>query len=149
SQDKAKLSDDRAGPEFEAMLVAEATKFFNGNKALAQRIADRATRMNELKSKFTMSKKAASDLNKIKRQGLPAKYASYDLKTKVEHRELFLLEGDSAAGKVREARFPYQAILPLRGKVLNAMRQPEKALESEEILNILAAIGYDVNAADP
>ncbi|WP_391857801.1 TopoII/MutL transducer domain-containing protein, partial [Vibrio cidicii] len=67
SQDKAKLSDDRAGPEFEAMLVAEATKFFNGNKALAQRIADRATRMNELKSKFTMSKKAASDLNKIKR----------------------------------------------------------------------------------
>ncbi|QBX06583.1 GyrB-like type IIA DNA topoisomerase [Burkholderia phage BcepSaruman] len=149
SQDKAKLADDRAGEPFEAMLVAAATKFFNGNKALAQRIADRASRVSELKTKFVMSKKAATDLNKIKRQGLPAKYASYDLKTKVEHRELFLLEGDSAAGKVREARFPYQAILPLRGKVLNALRQPEKALESEEILNILAAIGYDVNAADP
>lgn len=150
SQDKAKLSDDRAGAPFEAMLEVAATAFFKENKALAQRIADRATKMNELKSKFTMSKAAASKLNSLRRNGLPAKYAAWDSRTKVEDRELFIVEGDSAGGTVKAARFPYQAVLPLKGKIMNALKDVNgKTLESEEILNILAAIGFDVNATDP
>jgi DNA gyrase/topoisomerase IV subunit B len=150
SQDKAKLSDERAGAAFEAMLAEAASTFFKENKTLAQRIADRATKMNELKSKFTMSKQAASKLNAIKRNGLPAKYASFNSQTKIADRELFIVEGDSAGGTVKEARFPYQAVLPLKGKIMNALKDANgKTLESEEILNILAAIGYDVNAADP
>lgn len=51
---------------------------------------------------------------------------------------------------VKKARFSYQGILPLKGKIFNALKDATgKTLESEEILNILAAIGYDVNAADP
>jgi DNA gyrase/topoisomerase IV subunit B len=150
SQDKGKLTDDRAGAPFEAMLEVAATEFFKGNKALAQRLCDRATKMNELKTKFVMSKKAATRLNAIKRGGLPAKFASWNTQTKVADRELFLVEGDSAGGSAKEARFPYQAVLPLRGKMANALKNAaEKTLESEEILNILAAIGFDVNAADP
>jgi DNA gyrase subunit B len=150
SQDKAKLSDDRAGAPFEAMLEVAATAFFKENKALAQRIADRATKMNELKSKFTMSKAAASKLNSLRRNGLPAKYAAWDSRTKIEDRELFIVEGDSAGGTVKAARFPYQAVLPLKGKIMNALKDVNgKTLESEEILNILAAIGFDVNATDP
>lgn len=51
---------------------------------------------------------------------------------------------------VKKARFSYQGILPLKGKIFNALKDATgKTLESEEILNILAAIGYDVNATDP
>jgi len=151
SQDKAKLTDDRVGKDFEIELTKVTTKFFKDNKALAQRIADRATKMNELKTQFTMSKKAAADLNKVKRLGLPAKYAAYDPKTKIHDRELFLTEGDSATGKLKEAREAYQAISPLRGKILIVLKPTKKKtpLYSEEVINILAAIGYDPKAADP
>jgi DNA gyrase subunit B len=98
SQDKGKLTDDRAGAPFEAMLEVEASKFFASNKALAQRLADQATKMNELKTKFTLSKKAASKLKVLKRGGLPPKFASWDPRTKITDRELFIVEGDSAGG---------------------------------------------------
>jgi DNA gyrase/topoisomerase IV subunit B len=150
SQDKSRLTDDRAGAPLREILTTAASEFFDANKALAQRIAENATRMNELKSKFTLSKAAASRLNAMRRGGLPAKFASWNPASKPEHRELFLVEGDSAAGTAKEARFPYQGILPLRGKIANALKKTEAAtLESEEIIAILAAIGFDINAADP
>lgn len=150
SQDKARLTDDRMGKDYEVALAKLALKFFKENRALALRLCERATKLNELKTKFTMSKKAAASLNAVKRNGLPAKYAGFDPKTKITDRELFIVEGDSASGSLKEARFPYQAILPLKGKILNALKDNKgKALESEEVINILAAIGYDVKAVDP
>jgi DNA gyrase/topoisomerase IV subunit B len=151
SQDKVFLSDERMGKGLEDKLIVEATKFFKENKALALRLCEKATKINELKTQFNMSKKAVADLNKVKRLGLPAKYAGFDPKTKVHDRELFLTEGDSATGKLKEARFPFQAILPLRGKIMNALKPSKKKtpLDSEEVINILAAIGYDPKAADP
>jgi DNA gyrase/topoisomerase IV subunit B len=150
SQDKSKLTDDRAGPEFEAVLVKEATKFFADNKALAQRLCERATKLNELKTKFSLSKNATKALNAMRRGGLPAKFASWDTRTKPQDRELFIVEGDSAAGTVKEARFPYQGVLPLKGKIMNALKDPNgKALDSDEIISILACIGIDPNATDP
>jgi DNA gyrase/topoisomerase IV subunit B len=150
SQDKARLSDDRAGEPFEQLLEVATKKFFQDNKALANRLCERAAQMNALKQKFTLSKAAAKALNGLRRNGLPAKFASWDLKTKAQDRELYIVEGDSAGGTVKKARFSYQGILPLKGKIFNALKDATgKTLESEEILNILAAIGYDVNAADP
>jgi DNA gyrase subunit B len=150
SQDKARLTDARMGAAFEKELTLATIKFFKDNKALALRLCARATKLNELKTKFTLSKKAASTLNAMKRNGLPAKYAGFDSKTKTEDRELFIVEGDSAGGTVKKGRFPYQAVLPLKGKIMNALKDGKgKTLESEEILNILAAIGFDVKAVDP
>lgn len=150
SQDKARLTDDRVGKEFEQQLAKIAEKFFKENKALANRLCDRAIKLNELKTKFTLSKKAAASLNAVKRLGLPAKYASCDPRTKVQDREVLIVEGDSAAGSVKEARLAYQSVMPLKGKILNSLKDSKnRTLESEEIINILAAIGYDVKAADP
>lgn len=98
SQDKARLSDDRAGEPFEQLLEVETKKFFQENKALATRLCERAAQMNALKQKFTLSKAAAKALNGLRRNGLPAKFASWDLKTKPQDRELYIVEGDSAGG---------------------------------------------------
>lgn len=151
SQDKAKLTDDRmASKEFQAELKAAATKFFNANKAMAKRLCDRASKISELKTKFKASKAVATELNKVKKQGLPPNYAPAHKSVPVKDRELFIVEGDSAAGGVRQVRAPNQALLPLSGKILNVLKSKgDKALLSKAILNILGALGFDPKQEDP
>ena len=96
SQDKAKLTDDRMGKDFEEMVFAVAKKFFASNKAMAKRLCDRASKINELKTKFKASKAVATELNKVKRQGLPPNYAPAHRSVPIAERELFVVEGDSA-----------------------------------------------------
>lgn len=150
SQDKAKLVDDRMGPDFRKEVVAEAKKFFAANKAMAKRLCDRALKINELKTKFKASKAVATELRKVKAGGLPPNYSPAQRGTPVAKRELFIVEGDSAAGGFRRVREPWQALLPLTGKIMNALKtKGDKALLSKAILNILAAIGFDPKASDP
>lgn len=150
SQDKAKLTDERMGKEFEALLLVEAKKFFAKNKALAKRLCDRAAKVSELKSKFKASKAVATALNTVKRQGLPPNYAPAHRSVPVEKRVLFIVEGDSAAGGMRQVREKNHALLPLTGKIMNCKKSKgDKALLSKAILNILGAIGYDPKQADP
>ena len=151
SQDKARLTDDRmASKEFLASVVEAAKKFFNANKAMAKRVCERSAKINELKTKFKASKAVATELNKVKRQGLPPNYAPAHKSVPVKDRELFIVEGDSAAGGVRQVRAPNQALLPLSGKILNVLKsRGDKALLSKAILNILGAIGFDPKQEDP
>lgn len=150
SQDKAKLTDDRMGAPFRAIVLAVAKKFFAQNKAMAKRLCDRAAKINELKTKFTASKAVASALNGLKRNGMPGNYAPAARGTPIEKRELFIVEGESAGGGFRQVRLPHQALLPLTGKIMNSMRaKGDKALLSKAILNILGAIGFDPKQADP
>lgn len=96
SQDKARLSDDRMGKDFEALVFKEAQAFFKANKAMAKRVCDRAARINELKTKFKASKAVATELNKVKRQGLPPNFAPAHKSVPAHQRELLIVEGDSA-----------------------------------------------------
>lgn len=151
SQDKSRLTDSRAGDSFKEILQKETDKFFATNKPLALRLCEKASKLSQLMDQFKASKKVVTALNNVKRKGLPSKYAPYDSRTKIEDRELLIVEGNSAGGGIREERMPWQSLLPLRGKILNVKRsgKNEKALESEEIINILGAIGYDPKASDP
>lgn len=149
SQDKSRLTDDRAGQDFASALEPEFKKFFTRHKALAVRLCEKASKLNDLRSQFKASKKIVQALNQVKKKGMPSKYAAYDARTRVEDRELLIVEGESASGGLREKRKPWQALCPMKGKIQNACKNGDKVLESEEVLMILGALGFDPKADDP
>ena len=149
SQDKARLTDNRAGVDFQNILIEEFRKFFRKNKALAQRLCEKATKLSDLRSQFKASKKVVQALNNVKKKGMPAKYAPADSRTKVCDRELFIVEGQSAGDNLRKKRKPYQSLYPIRGKIISALKTGDKVLESEEVIGILGALGFDPKAKNP
>ena len=150
SQTKEKLVDERAAKPLQDILLAAFTSFFAKNKAFAESMCERASSLRELKNKFSASKAVLNKLKHVSRMGFPAK-AAISPNCKSEDRELFLLEGESAASLSRSALYAgFQELLPLKGKPMNSMKATEeRVLLSQEIVYILAMIGFNPNAPDP
>lgn len=149
SQTKEKLVDDRADKPLRELLTLAFAKFFASNKALAGRVCEQSAALKSLRAEFTLSKKATRELNRIRRDGFPSKFAPATT-APPEKRETFLVEGDSAGGSAKQARDRnYQEVLPLKGKIINSIRKTQKAMNSKEVIFILAAIGIQPDAKDP
>lgn len=144
SQAKVRLTDERMDAPLKELIRPEIEKFFKANEKLAKEICERCAKLKELKTKFVASKNVLRRVNQVKRIGLPAKYKAPHPSVKKDQVELFLVEGDSAAGGLKTVSYKHQAILPLKGKIANALKQA-KVLESEEVINILVAAGIDIS----
>ncbi len=146
SQDKVKL----VTPEVQGMtnsLVGDGlSTFFDEHPQIAKRIMDKAVIAQRARE---AARKAAESIrrgNAMDSFGLPGKLTDC-ISKKMEECELFLVEGNSAGGSAKGARDRQtQAVLPLRGKILNVERaRLDKALDNEEIKSLIAALGVGID----
>lgn len=137
-QTKSKLGNSEVKGIVESACYENILEFLNKNPDAAKVIVDKCVSAATFRNKIKQLRDAE------KRTTGKGTGKLVDCSTKdVERRELFLVEGDSAGGSAIEGRFSeFQAILPLRGKVINVEKaRLDKALKNREILEIIKAVG--------
>lgn len=144
-QTKTKLGNSEAKGYVDTACSVAFSEFLEENPAAAKKIVGKAidsakARMAARKARDLVRRKNAFSLG-----GLPGKLSDCSNK-KAENTEVYIVEGDSAGGSAKMARDKTtQAILPLKGKILNVEKvSPARALSSEEITNMITAIGTGV-----
>ena len=144
-QTKTKLGNSEVKGVVDSMVYLALTEFLEENPTIANKIGQKV--INTVKARSAAKK--ARDLVRRKNafgiSGLPGKLKDCASK-KVEKTEMFIVEGDSAGGSAVQARdSEFQAILPLKGKILNVEKSsPVKTLSSDEIINIITALGTGI-----
>ncbi len=144
-QTKTKLGNSDIKGFIDSIVTVALAEYLEENPSIGKKIASKA--MDAAKARLAAKK--AKDLVRRKNEfavgGLPGKLSDCSSK-KSENTELYIVEGDSAGGSAKQARDKEtQAILPLKGKILNVEKaNPSKALSSEEIANIITAIGTGI-----
>ena len=144
-QTKGKLGNAEVQPYVQSVVKEGLETFFEENPSDARRILEKVF----LASRARLAAKAAKDA--IIRKGalegasLPGKLADCQEKDP-SISELFIVEGDSAGGSAKQGRDrKFQAILPLRGKILNTERaRLDKIIEFEELKNLVIALGMGI-----
>ncbi|VVB79158.1 DNA gyrase subunit B [uncultured archaeon] len=144
-QTKTKLGNSEIKGIMDSATTAALGEFFEENPTVANTIAKKASEALRAREAAKKAKELVRRKNALGGGGLPGKLADCSSK-KAEETELYIVEGQSAGGTAKGARDrECQAILPLRGKILNVEKSnPAKALASEEIANLMTAIGTGV-----
>ena len=149
SQTKIKLTNPEVEGAVNSVVGDTLTRFFEENPQVAKTIATKGLRAAEAREAARKARDLARDKNKVSGGGLPEKLR--DCRNhKLDVSELYLVEGDSAGGSADTGRdAAHQAILPLRGKILNVEKaQLVKVLGNTEVAAIFKAIGIPPVAED-
>ena len=153
SQTKDKLVSSEIRLIVESIISDKVSTWFDQNPSIAKTVLEKITqaamaRDVARKARDSVRRKGAFELS-----GLPGKLADCQIQKK-EGTELFIVEGDSAGGSAKQGRVrEYQAVLPLRGKILNtyvngksngddhATKALSKMMSSNEIVTLINALG--------
>lgn len=146
SQTKDRLITKEAEQETYDVVYPNLIKWIKRNNEFCDDLVAKAEKLKAIRSKATDERAVLKALKgKRGKSDLPPtrKFAISTTKNP-EERVLFIVEGDSSKGACANVRNPkIHEILALRGKIMNAVASDKKIFESEEVMNILKAIGYN------
>ncbi len=141
-QTKTKLGNTEIRPLVQTAVAKGLAEYLEENPTPAKRIIEKATAALRAREAARKAREMVRRKNGLDSFALPGKLADCSSRNAADS-ELFIVEGDSAGGSAKQARDrKYQAILPLRGKILNVERSgPSRALSSDTISSLITAIG--------
>ncbi|CAM3209131.1 DNA topoisomerase (ATP-hydrolyzing) subunit B [Rhodothermus bifroesti] len=148
-QTKTKLGNSEVQGIVAAIVSEHLGRWLEDHPREARRILDKVLLAAQARLAARKARELVQRKNALNGSGLPGKLADCASRDPAQC-ELFLVEGDSAGGSAKQARNrEFQAILPLRGKILNVEKAPlDKILENEEIKNIVTALGTGLATAE-
>ena len=145
-QTKQKLGNSEARSAVDAIVSEKLTYFLEQNPTVAKIIIEKALMAQRARDAARKARDLTRRKSALEGMSLPGKLADCSDKNP-ENCEIFIVEGDSAGGSAKEARHrATQAILPLRGKILNVEKaRLDKILGNEEIKSMITAFGTGIS----
>ena len=146
-QTKGRLGNTEVKPIVEAICLEQLSIYLDdlGHQETAQQIVERAIKAAKVREAARKARDVARQKNQLEAAPLVGKLSSCTGRNPAEN-ELFIVEGDSAGGSAKQGRDRrFQAILPLRGKPLNAEKKRlDQVLANEEFRSIITALGTGI-----
>lgn len=144
-QTKAKLGNSEVEGIVNSIMGEGLSQFLEENPAIAKRIIDKAVTAQRARDAARKAADLIKRQSSLENSNLPGKLADCTERDPKKC-ELFLVEGDSAGGSAKQGRDRrYQAILPLRGKIINVGKAAlDKTLENNEVRSLITALGIGI-----